>query len=87
MLELMKERADATVSALSLFINQLFLSHRDKLLLASHIRAERHRNIHASVCIEVILKECDQHTRRSYHGIIQRMCKIFIAVLALDADL
>ena len=44
------------------------------------------RNAYGSVCIQVVLQECDQHTRRSNYGVVQGMCQVFLSVLAVDTD-
>ena len=63
------------------------LFHRNKNFLAAHVRTKLLRNTYASICLEVILKESDQHTRRSNNCIVESMGKILFAVLTVHADL
>ena len=44
---------------------------------SAHVWLQCFRNIYASVCIQVVLQECDQHSRRSNYGVVQRMSEIF----------
>ena len=52
---------------------------------SAHIRSERNGNIYTSVCIEVVLEECNKHSGRSNNCIVKSMCKVLFC-LALDSD-
>lgn len=54
------------------FLNQFF---------SAHVHTKNFRNAYGSVCIQVVLQECDQHTRRSNYGVVQ-VCAAFLSVLA-----
>ena len=60
---------------------------RHNFLDSTHVWLQCLRDINRSICIQVILKECDQHTWWSNNCIIQCMCKILLAVFAFDTDL
>ena len=61
------------------------LLFRDDNFLAAHVRTQSFRDANAAVCLEVVLKECDEHTRRCNNGVVQRVGKV-LAVFAVYAD-
>ena len=62
------------------------LVFRNQFLFSAHVHTKNFRNAYGSVCIQVVLQECDQHTRRSNYGVVQGMCQVFLSVLAVDTD-
>lgn len=56
--------------------NRKCLFFRNKDLCAAHIRPEDLGDSDASVCLKVIFKKCDEHSRGSDDGVIKRMRKI-----------
>ena len=88
---LFKKRLESFPKQAVLLMNYSINKVRDlfngnQLFLAAHIRTKGNGDINAAVGVEVIFKECDEHSRRSNDGIIERMGKIFFAVLAVDSD-
>ena len=62
----------------------LFCGHRDSVL-AAHIHSEGLGDADAAVLVEIVLEECDEHSRGSHNGIVEGVGKV-VAVFALDAD-
>ena len=52
----------------------------------SHIRTERLGYPYAAILVEVVLKECDEHSRRCNNGIVKSMREVLVSVLCLDSD-
>lgn len=65
----------------------LSLFYGNEFLFAAHIRSEDLGNIHAAVCVEVIFKQGDEHSRRSDNGVVERVGIILAAVFAVDSYL
>ena len=59
---------------------------RDHDLKAAHVGLQHLGDGHGAVGLQVVLQECDQHTRRCHAGVVQGVGQIGLAVLALDAD-
>ena len=57
-----------------------------KLLSATHVWLKNLRDAYRTVCIQIILKECNKHTRRCNYCIIQCICKILRAITSLYTD-
>ena len=62
-----------------------------ELLLAdlshtAHIRLQRLRDCNRAVLTQVVLEECDQHTRRCNNGVVQRVCEVQLLRILLAAD-
>ena len=55
-------------------------------LKAAHVGLQHLGDGDAAVGLQMVLEECDEHTRRSHAGVVQGMGQIGLAVLALDAD-
>lgn len=53
------------------------LFYRDELVFAAHIRSEHLGNIYAAVCIEIVFKQGDKHSRRSDNRVVERVGKVF----------
>ena len=53
---------------------------------AAHIRSERNGNVDGAVCVEVVFQECDQHSRRSDDGVVERVGEVLAVLAAVDAD-
>ena len=64
----------------------VFLIGGDHDFQAAHVRLQHFGNGHAAVGLQMVLQEGDQHTRRCHAGVVQGVCQIGLAVLALDAD-
>ena len=65
---------------------KLFLIGRHHDLQAAHVGLQDLGDGNAAVGLQVVLQECDQHTRRCHAGVVQGVGQIGLAVLALDAD-
>lgn len=61
----------------------VYLCLGDKSFSAAHVGTKHLGDSHASVRLKMILKEGNEHTRRSDNGIVQRVRKIYLAVRAL----
>ena len=59
---------------------------RNQNFLAAHVRLEALRDGDASVLLEVVLKERNEHTRGCNAGVVERVGQIHLAVRTLDAD-
>ncbi len=79
---LSKKAAQSNCTALSQFL--LLFRNFDKLL--AHIRLECLWNTDRTVLVEIILEECDEHSRRCNYRIIKCMSKILLAVFTLNPD-
>ena len=55
-------------------------------LEAAHVGLQHLGDGDAAVGLQMVLEECDEHTRRSHAGVVQGVGQIGLAVLALDAD-
>ena len=64
-----------------------FLLLGNQNLGATHIRLEHLRDGDGAVCLEVVLEERDQHTRRSNNGVIQSMREVQLTVLTAYTNL
>ena len=62
----------------------LLLRNFDDVL--THIRLECLWNTDRTVLVEIILKECDEHSRWSNNCIVESMCKILASVSSLNSD-
>lgn len=58
---------------------------RQDFLLATHVRTQSNRNVHAAILIYVVLQECDQSSGRSQYGIVQCVYQIS-SVFTLGTD-
>lgn len=68
-------------------INQklfLFLYLNDGL--TTHIGPESLRYSDGAVLVEIILKKCNEHSRRSGNGVVEGMSEVFLSALALYSD-
>ena len=58
----------------------------DHDLESAHVGLQDCRDGHAAVRLEVVFQKCDQHPGRRYHGIVERVGQVGLAVFALDPD-
>lgn len=58
---------------------------RQDFLLATHVRTQSNRNVHAAILIYVVLQECDQSSGRSQYGIVQCVYQIS-SIFTLGTD-
>ena len=49
--------------------------------VGEHIALERFRNADRAVLIQIVFQECDEHTGRCHNGVVQRVCKVLVAIL------
>ena len=49
---------------------------RDKNFRAAHVRSERFGNLNAAVSLEIVLKESDEHSRRSDYGVVEGVSEV-----------
>ncbi len=59
----------------------------NKNFLAAHIRTKNFGNPDGAVSLQVVFQERDQHSGRCDNGIVQSMCKVLLAILAVYTDL
>src|SRR5699024_7977930 len=64
-----------------------FLLLGNQNLGTTHIRLEHLRDGDGAVCLEMVLEECDQHTRRSNNGVVQGMSQVQLTVLTTYTNL
>ena len=64
----------------------LLLVDRHHDLEAAHVGLQDLGDGDAAVGLQMVLEECDEHTRRSHAGVVQSVGQIGLAILALDAD-
>ena len=55
-------------------------------VIPTHVWLKGNWNIYASICIQVVLKERDQHSWRSNNCVIKSMSKIFLAIFSVYTD-
>ena len=60
----------------------VFLFSGNNFVLAAHVRTQCFGDIDRAVSVEVVFKECDEHTGRSNDGVIEGVREIFLAVCA-----
>ena len=64
----------------------LLLVDRHHDLEAAHVGLQDLGDGDTAVGLQMVLEECDEHTRRSHAGVVQSVGQIGLAILALDAD-
>ena len=57
------------------------------MIFSAHVHAEGFGDADGAVGLEIVLKEGDQHTGRSHHGVVQGVGEILLTVVALHANL
>lgn len=58
--------------------------HHD--LEAAHVGLQDLGDGDTAIGLQMVLEECDEHTRRSHAGVVQSVGQIGLAILALDTD-
>ena len=63
----------------------LLLMDRHHDLEAAHVGLQDLGDGDTAIGLQMVLEECDEHTRRSHAGVVQSVGQIGLAILALDA--
>ena len=64
----------------------LLLVDRHHDLEAAHVGLQDLGDGDTAIGLQMVLEECDEHTRRSHAGVVQSVGQIGLTILALDAD-